>query len=116
MDPQHTTWITRISRAMDSHPCWLVIVVLAVSATEFGLRLNALQPRLTTCPWREWPRLLWRTMLDDRIYLMDVLSPRRSSIAEPRDKDITRRASPGQRPPTEVGGLKGDRQAHVDQG
>ncbi len=57
-----------------SFECWPAVLVLLLAVGEFGLRLSTLQPRLTHCPWREWPRLLWRTMLDDRLHLMTLLT------------------------------------------
>lgn len=54
----------------DAWTRWLALLTMLSAVAEFGLRLSALQPRLRSCKWREWPRLLWQTMLDDRIYLM----------------------------------------------
>jgi len=54
----------------DGWTTWIALFSLLCAAAEFGLRLSSLQPRLRRCPWPEWPGLLWRTMLDDRIYLL----------------------------------------------
>ena len=56
---------------------WVALLVLVLAVGEFGLQLGALQPRLRNCPWRQAPRLLGKTMLDDRIYLMGLWSESR---------------------------------------
>lgn len=52
----------------------MALLSLLCAIAEFGLRLSTLEPKLRHCPWREWPRLLWRTMLDDRIHLMGLFT------------------------------------------
>lgn len=58
----------------DTWTTWLALLTMLCAVAEFGLRLSTLQPKLRHCPWREWPGLLWQTILDDRIYLMGPLS------------------------------------------
>lgn len=52
----------------------IALLSLLACVAEFGLRMSTLQPELRHCAWAEWPRLLWKTMLDDRIYLMGVFT------------------------------------------
>lgn len=58
----------------DAWTRWILLVSLLTGIAEFGLRLSTLQPQLRSCPWRNWPRLLWQTVLDDRIHLMGIPS------------------------------------------
>lgn len=51
---------------------WILLLALVTGIAEFGLRLSTLQPKLRSCPWRQWPGLLWQTVLDDRIHLMGI--------------------------------------------
>jgi hypothetical protein len=79
-----------------SFECWPAIVVLALGVGELGLRLSTLQPKLKHCPWREWPRLLWRTMLDDRLCLITMLT---AWLPHPsHEQTESPRATPGPSP------------------